>query len=118
MLFHDFTGKEIRHYVLATLRFVKLGYTWSWNSDLSRDFVLEILLRYINVFQWFDQWTNPTLYASLFTVVIRGTFGHSNVIEEILIEQWFKQKICVRYFTKMHSGSFSILLINKSDTMC
>ena len=48
---HDFTGKEIRHYVLATLRFVNSGYTWSRNSDLSRDFVLEILLRYIHVFQ-------------------------------------------------------------------
>ena len=52
------TSKKSRHYVLATLPFVNLGYTWSWNSDLSRHSVLDVLLRYIDEFQWLDQWIN------------------------------------------------------------
>ena len=31
--------------------------------------------------------------------------------------KWLKQTHCVRFFTKMHSGVFMILLVNKSDTM-
>ena len=35
-LSHDFTGQHSRHYMLASSSFVCLGYTWSWNSYLSR----------------------------------------------------------------------------------
>ena len=105
MLFHDLTGKKSRQYVLATLIFVNLGYTWSLDSDLIRDFVLNILLRYIHVFQKYDQWIKNTIYVIHYTVLIIGKFGHSTVIEEILIKQWFNQTICVSYITKMNSSS-------------
>ena len=87
MLFHDLTGKKSREYVLATLIFVNLGYTWSLDSDLIRDFVLNILLRYIHVFQKYDQWIKNTICVIHYTVLIIGKFGHSTVIEEILIKQ-------------------------------
>ena len=35
--------------------------------------------------------------------LIMGTFGHSTVIWERLVEQWFKQTLDVSNFTKMHS---------------
>ena len=47
-----------------------------------------------------------------------GTFGHSTIIYGIFIEQWFKQKIYVIYFIKMHLGPYIILLFKKLDTMC
>ena len=52
---HNLTGQQSRHYVLDTLLLEILGYTCSRNSNLSRYTVLVILLRYIYVFQLFEQ---------------------------------------------------------------
>ena len=111
------TWQKIRHYVLATLLFVKLGYTYSWNSDLNIKFVLGILTRYVHVFQWFEQWINQTLCVRYSAVLIMGSFGHSTLIQERLIEQWFKKILCVRYFTKIHSG-FSWFDWSTKQTLC
>ena len=36
----------------------------------------------------------------------------------LVIEKWFKQTLYVSFLTKTYSGSFTILPVNKSDTMC
>ena len=79
-LFHDFTGQKRRHYVSPTLPFVSLGYTWSLNSDLSRYFLLTILLRYIHIFQNSDQRIKQTLSVTQFTVLFMCTLGRSTMI--------------------------------------
>ena len=73
--------------MLDALNFVNLGYTWSWNSDLSRHFVLAILPRYIHLFQLLDRQIKKTLGVGYYTVLIMGKFGHSTMVSERLIEQ-------------------------------
>ena len=34
------------------------------------------------------------------------------------IEQWFKHKLCVSYFTNINLGIVTVQPLNKADTMC
>ena len=85
-----------------------LGVIFSLNSYLSRHFVLDVLLRFIQVLSWFDQWINQTLCVG---------YSSSSFEVHLVIEQWFKKKPCVWYFTKMHLFFFAIWPVNKADTM-
>ena len=96
---------------------VNLVYTCSWNSDLSFHSVLTILLRYIHVFQWFNQLVKHTLCVSYPIVLIMGIFRNSAIISERLIEQWYNETLRLSYYTNIHLISFVIWAVKKSDTM-
>ena len=36
----------------------------------------------------------------------------------LIIKKWLKQTLCVSYFTKILSGCFTFLPVNKANTMC
>ena len=40
------------------------------------------------------------------------------LFEKMVIEEWLNQTNCVWYFTNIHFGSFIILPVHKSDTLC
>ena len=52
----------------------------SLESDLSRHFVLAILLRHVMVISWFDRSIKQTLCVRSFTVSIWGTLVYGTVI--------------------------------------
>ena len=95
--------------MLCILRFVNLGYTFSWFIVLSWQFVLGILLRYIHVFQCFDQSIKQTLFVSYSTVLTMIIFWAFKYYLRRLIEHFYNQTLCASYFTKVHSGFFFMI---------
>ena len=59
---------------------VDFGLDLVLNSELSRHYVLDILLRCISGISWFDILINQTLCVRYFTLWIMGTLGHRTVI--------------------------------------
>ena len=82
----------------------------SLNSDLSRQFLLAILLIWI----WFLSWC----YQSAKQTLCVGYFTFCQIGVHLVMEQSFKQKICAIYFTKMNSDFGLIWTLNKACIMC
>ena len=82
----------------------------SLNSDLSRKYELGILLRFIQFLSWSDRYTKHTLCVRYCTV---SQFG-----VHLVLVTWFKQTLCVGYFTKIHPCISMIFHENKVETMC
>ena len=107
-----------KSYIICLLIcWVNLRYICPLNSGLIKNIVSVISLRYIHVISWFDQW----IIQTLFLTNLMSSFGVT-----LVIEQLFKQTLCVRYFTKWinHSewsrqlGYFINLRVSEADTMC
>ena len=59
------------------------------------------------------------LCVGKFTNLIWCLFGIGTwFLVHLVIDQWIKQTICVRYFTGLSLVAFSDFPINKADTMC
>ena len=80
-----------------------------------------------------DQWIKEYTMCYLFYWVYLGIFGNGPVNKighfvlansltwlgvRLVLEQWFKHVLCVKYFSELISGSFGNELDNKKDTIC
>ena len=118
IFFNDLTSESIRYFVLGDLLcqiWVHLGIQmWfridSLNNDLIRQYMLCIFLKYIQFFLRFDWSTKQTVYVGYFIICQIGV--------HMVMGQWYNQKLCIWYFTKIHSWILMIWPVNKWYALC